>query len=32
MFILKATNGQVIGTGEYYKSENARDNGIDSVK
>lgn len=30
-FNLKATNGQVIGTSQNYKSENARDNGIESV-
>lgn len=32
MFNLKATNGQVIGTSEFYESEAARDNGIESVK
>lgn len=31
MFNLKATNGQVIGTSEQYKTEAARDNGIASV-
>ena len=31
MFNLKATNGQVIGTSESYKTEKARDNGIASV-
>ena len=31
-FNLKAGNGQVIGTSEMYKSEPARDNGINSVK
>lgn len=32
MFNLKAGNNQVIGTSESYKSEAARDNGIESVK
>lgn len=32
MFNLRATNGQVIGTGETYSSEAARDAGIESVK
>ena len=32
MFNLRATNGQVIGTSETYKSVDARDNGIESVK
>ncbi|MCA1261463.1 YegP family protein [Nitratireductor aquimarinus] len=32
MFNLKASNGQVIGTSESYSSENARENGIQSVK
>jgi len=31
-FVLKAGNGQVIGTSEMYESEASRDNGIDSVK
>ena len=31
-FVLKAFNGQVIGTSEMYESEAARDNGIASVK
>lgn len=30
-FVLNASNGQVIGTSEMYKSEAARDNGIASV-
>ena len=30
-FVLKSSNGQVIGTSEMYKSEVARDNGIASV-
>ena len=30
-FNLKATNGQVIGTSESYKTEKSRDNGIASV-
>ena len=32
MFNLKATNGQVIGTSELYKTEDSRDAGIESVK
>jgi len=31
-FNLKATNGQVIGTSEMYKSISAMENGIESVK
>ena len=31
-FILKATNGQVIGKSRYYKSVADRDNGIESVR
>jgi uncharacterized protein YegP (UPF0339 family) len=31
-FILKAANGQVIGRSEMYNSDDARDNGIESVK
>lgn len=31
-FILKATNGQEIGRSEYYSSEAALNNGIESVK
>jgi len=31
-FVLKASNGQVIGTSEMYESEAGRDNGIASVK
>ena len=31
-FNLKATNGQIIGTGQMYESEASRDNGIASVK
>lgn len=31
-FVLKATNGQVIGTSEMYESESGRNNGIASVK
>lgn len=31
-FVLKATNGQIIGQSEMYDSEKARDNGIESVK
>lgn len=31
-FVLKATNGQVIGTSEMYDSESGRNNGIASVK
>ena len=30
-FVLKATNGQVVGKSEMYTSETARDNGIASV-
>lgn len=30
-FVLKAKNGQIIGKSEYYESESARDNGIESV-
>ena len=30
-FVLKAQNGEIIGTGETYGSEAARDNGIQSV-
>lgn len=30
-FVLKATNGQIIGKSEMYSSEAARDKGIDSV-
>lgn len=30
-FNLKATNGQIIGSSQMYKSEAARDNGITSV-
>jgi uncharacterized protein YegP (UPF0339 family) len=30
-FVLKATNGQIIGTSEIYESEAARTNGIASV-
>ena len=30
-FVLKAQNGEIIGTGENYGSEAARDNGIHSV-
>ncbi|WP_193214679.1 YegP family protein [Luteolibacter marinus] len=30
-FVLKASNGQIIGTSEMYSSEAARDNGIASV-
>ncbi|MGF1678797.1 MAG: YegP family protein [Candidatus Methylacidiphilales bacterium] len=30
-FVLKATNGQVIGTSEMYKSESSRNGGIASV-
>lgn len=32
MFNLKATNGQVIGTSEQYKTEASMENGIESVK
>ena len=31
-FVLKAANGQVIGTSEMYSSEAARDSGIASVQ
>ncbi len=31
-FILKASNGQVVGTSEIYESVNGMENGIDSVK
>jgi hypothetical protein len=31
-FNLKASNGQVIGTSQQYKSEASRENGIESVK
>lgn len=31
-FNLKASNGQVIGSSQMYASEDARDNGIESVK
>ncbi len=31
-FVLKATNGEVIGKSEMYSSASARDNGIESVK
>lgn len=31
-FNLKASNGQVIGTSEMYKSEQGRENGVESVK
>lgn len=31
-FVLKATNGQIVGTSEMYSGEAARDNGIASVK
>ncbi|HET8897534.1 MAG TPA: YegP family protein [Rhodanobacteraceae bacterium] len=31
-FVLKASNGQVIGTSQRYASEASRSNGIDSVK
>ena len=31
-FVLKAANGQIIGTSEMYESEAARDNGIKSVQ
>lgn len=30
-FNLKASNGQIIGSSEMYESQNARDNGIESV-
>ncbi len=31
-FVLKASNGQMIGQSQMYASEDARDNGIESVK
>lgn len=31
-FVLKAVNGEVIGTSEMYSSQSARDAGIESVK
>ncbi|GGM93626.1 hypothetical protein GCM10010967_28520 [Dyadobacter beijingensis] len=31
-FVLKATNGQAIGSSEMYESVASRDNGIESVK
>lgn len=31
MFNLKATNGQIVGTGERYKTEKSCENGINSV-
>lgn len=31
-FVLKAVNGQIIGTSEMYSSESARDSGITSVQ
>ena len=31
-FVLKATNGQVIGSSEMYSSASARDSGIESCK
>ncbi len=31
-FVLKAGNGQIIGTSEMYSSDSAMENGIDSVK
>jgi len=31
-FLLKATNGQAIGSSEMYESVASRDNGIESVK
>ncbi len=31
-FVLKASNGQVIGQSQMYASEDSRDNGIESVK
>ena len=31
-FVLKATNGQIIGTSEMYESKASCDNGIESVK
>ena len=30
-FVLKSTNGQVVGKSEMYTSESGRDNGIESV-
>ncbi len=30
-FVLKASNGEIIGTSEMYSSDSARDNGIDAV-
>jgi uncharacterized protein len=31
-FVLKSTNGQVVGKSEMYRSESGRDNGVESVK
>jgi uncharacterized protein YegP (UPF0339 family) len=31
-FVLKASNGQVIGNSQMYESESGRDNGIESVQ
>lgn len=31
-FVLKAANNEVIGNGEEYSSDSARDNGIEAVK
>ncbi|MGE8534833.1 MAG: YegP family protein [Chryseobacterium sp.] len=31
-FVLKAQNGEIIGTSEMYQSENGMENGIESVK
>lgn len=31
-FVLKAGNGQIIGTSQIYADESGRDNGIESVK
>ncbi len=31
-FVLSATNGEIIGTSEMYRSSSARDKGIESVK
>lgn len=31
-FVLKASNGEIIGTSEMYVSQSGRDNGIQSVK
>ncbi len=31
-FVLKATNGQVIGQSQMYASKDSRDNGVESVK